>query len=199
MKLDISLDAGDLGRIKGKLKTLDSLLRSSDGPILRYLVKYVADPYANAVLSGMGTVEVGTIWEDKDTYLTHSLAPFLGSAASVRWRTLSPYTKRDKADRGLTLAVWMATGETAQHVKSVLKVTNKSFILSSGISKSAGEAYKRAVAVEFGGISSDLGVAYEKRALFTTLNEIFVANIETIRAGVRQAIVDSIEKSGWGS
>lgn len=185
-KLTLKLNKSNLANIEKKLNALEKELTAEGGIVFKYMLT-VANGYREAVVSGMGKTEVGTL----------TLKSFLGTSQQVSWKPLAPVTTKKKAREGWKLEIWMATGQTADAVKVFSKSDMRSITVAAGIDPGSFE-YEKAIQAEFGGISSPGGKEYEGRALFTLLNIVFKSNSEKIKKAILRAVKEAIQNVGWG-
>lgn len=186
------IDTADRRRIESKLERIRANLVSEEGPILKLFIK-LADSYCNTIASGMGTIE-----SSGSGYAYGTLtSPFLGDSVTVKWKDLTERTIAKKSEDGLqlTTAIWMNTGDTKKAVKPWVKVFKHTATVFGGIDASTNpESARRAMVVETGA-----GGAFSERALFTTVNEIFIDHYSDIMDGVQAAVRQTIADAGWGA
>lgn len=195
----VTINTADFRRITQKLDNLQTALKAKDGAVLKYLFNYVALGYRDAVLSGIGTVPANDVFDRAPVHKT--LKSFMDTSVSVNWNPLAASTILKKKDAGLSMSIWMATGDTADKV--VKDVYFKQFPMTSkifvGIDGSKNKAvFDRAIAAEFGGVSNPGGREFKGRALFTLLNQVFRSQLPQIRVALKEKLREAIQDVGWG-
>ena len=197
MAFELKFNANDVKRIVGKLTKIGDEITKPDGLIFQYRW-LLLDEYKNAVAAAMGSVSATSGGRANFGTLQ------IGTPVSAYWHALSPYTVAKKVYQGSNnaLSIWADTGETKDAVKIYGSVGDTTVF--SGIQ--GGEAYRKALNTEFGGVSDGSGNAktgstfeWPSRPLFTVVNEAFIQNRAGILEAMHQRLVTITKNAGWGS
>lgn len=186
----IGFNPTDLKRIEDKLKKLKDVTTNVNSGLLGNYKVSILLQYQSAIIRAMGSVQVvdyGNTSSFGSGFRGNVLIDF--SPLGVRqahWKNLSPGTIDHKRALGYRMTIWEASGAS----KNAVKLHKKdSFV---GIDKNTdSEAWLHAWRTETGA-----GGQFEKRALFTLANEIFLSNKQRIVEDIRNIILKHV---GWGT
>lgn len=196
--ISLSFDQSDLARITQKLHNVRTNSEPTSGKLL-FVVRHVAQEYADSLLKVIGSVDAGDPWTGP--LAGNFTLNFEGASMSSTWQPLARYTLVKKMLDGQLvngkMAFWYATGDTKRGIKVHDPIFDPRILsVFSGITASD-PGFDNALRTEFGA-EGPAGKQFPARALFTIANEL--VNRSEVRdkivAAVRKSLMDGVN---WGA